>query len=405
MNNSSKQYSLRYLYILVMLSMTFQLFNFLPIFDRHYIFIALGLFLAFLYAKKMFYGKYFTYLVLYLFLVILNWVSGDDFYGSTKRVIDEFMFLFLPPAMLYSLKTYSEGALFKTMFIVFMVFLLESTVVSVVANIAYPGIMRMMASGEMAIEYSAILLPFQRLGMSDYAMPHAIPALLPGLVYLTRNTKGIRMLLSIICIGITMVLVYVSNSSTALLLSVIILLFSFLVNPDRPQRSMIVLFFCMLVFIPFFFNTELQINVLEGVNSFIPEDANIHKKIVDIQSSIAYGDAEGSVENRTLLYQKTMTEFFSNPLIGSNNPVGGHAALLDRLATLGIIGFIPLVMLFYSFTKSLYANLPKNRHFYFLLGLIAALIMLAVKSSMSWALFFVLFFLLPGLLMFLPQEK
>ena len=202
-----------------MLSMTFTLFNHLPIFQRHYIFLFLGFALMFFYAKGLFQTNYFVALVAHIFVITFDFYVGDVYYSSSRMIIKEATMLFFPLGMYYCLRKYYDRSLFHLMFIVFGIFFIESTIIAAIANYQYPGIIRYMASAENLEEMSQVLLPFQKLGISDYAMPHALPVLIPGLVYGVRNAGGFYKRVCIALIVTAFVLAYVSNSSTALIMT------------------------------------------------------------------------------------------------------------------------------------------------------------------------------------------
>lgn len=399
------KYNHRYLWILVMLSMTFTLFDYLPIFQRHYIFLFLGFALMFFYARELFLTNYFVALVAHILIITFDFSFGDLYFSSSKMIVKEATMLIFPLGMYYCLKKYNDRPIFYLMFIIFGFFLIESTIIATIANRLYPGIMRYMSGANNMAENIEILRPFQRLGISDYSMPHALPALIPGLIYGIRNTEGFYKKVCIVLMVTVLVLVYVSNSSTALIMAVLVFIFSLLINPQKSYKNSISLFALFLIITLIITNQEVQVEVLEGLNSIVPEDANLHRKIDDIEDSIIYGDAEGTVENRTVKYDLSTNEFMKHPLLGTSELIGGHSSILDRFATLGILGMIPFVLFLVLFSKSVLRSLPKDRHFYYLLGLFSAIVMLTAKSAMSWAMWLCVLFLLPGILLFFGTGK
>ena len=398
-------YNNRYLWILVMLSMTFPLFNYLPIFQRHYIFLFLGLVLLFLYAQRLLQTNYFVALFVYIMIVTFNYYIGDVFFRSSNMVVKEATMLVFPLGMYYSLRKYYDKQLFHLILIIFGIFLIESTVIAAIANHQYPGIIRYLSSAEGLEENSQILLPYLKLGISDYAMPHALPVLIAGLVYGVRNTKGFYRIACIVLIVTTFVLAYVSNSSTALIMTLIVFFFSLLINPKKSHKNVITIFIMFLFITPVLSNKDVQVGMLKGLNLLVPEEANIHRKIEDIEASIIYGDAEGTVENRTIQYGLTIDEFLKHPLLGTSELTGGHSSVLDRFATLGIVGMFPFVLFLILFSKSVLRSLPRDRHFYYLLGFFSAIVMLTSKNAMSWAMWLCVLFLLPGILLFVGDDN
>lgn len=399
------KYNHRYLWILVMLSMTFTLFNHLPIFQKHYFFLMLGFALMFFYARGLFQTNYFVAVIAHMLIITFDYFVGDVFYSSPNMIVKEAIMFVFPLGMYYSLRKHCDRSLFHLMLLVFGVFLIESTIIAAIANYQYPGIIRYLASAEDLNENSQILLPFQKLGITDYAMPHALPVLIPGLVYGVRNTKGFYKRVCIALIVTAFVLAYVSNSSTALIMTVLVFIFSILINPKKSSKTIFALFVLFLIITPVLTNKDVQVGFLEGLNSIVPEDANIHRKIDDIEASIMYDDAEGTVGNRTVLYDLSLNEFKKHPLLGTSELVGGHSSIFDRLATLGILGMIPFALFWVLFSKSVLRSLPQDRHFYYLLSLFSALVMLTSKNAMSWAMWLCVLFLLPGMLLFIGNDN
>lgn len=404
MEKISFKYNNRYLYILVMLSMTFPLFNHLPIFQRHYIFILLGFVLLFLSAREFFVQNFSVALILHVIISYLNFLEGDSIYSSLSSVINEAIRLALSMGIFYSLVKYSDRSLFHFLFIIFIFFLIESTIVAVIANHLFPGIMRYTASAESAEEASFVLAPFEKYGMSDYSMPHAIPALVPGLVYGYRKTKGYLKWTFLVAIATAIVLVYVSNSSTALILAVLVFLFTILIKPNSSSRNVLSILLVFAVLSVFLTNKNVQLNSLHLIENYVPEETNIHRKVLDIESSIEHESVEGTVENRTIQYDITFNEFISHPFLGTTNMVGGHSSILDRFATLGLIGMIPFIFMIVLFAKFVIRKLPKEKRFYFILGLFAALIMMLAKNSMTWSMWLLVFLFLPGILLFYGDD-
>ena len=394
----------QYLWILVMLSMTFPLFQGLPVFNRPYIFWGISLGLALMMTPKYFNSKSFTLVVIYFLIVWINHIAGDNYFKETKICINELLFLFIPSSMIYFLFKYGDFRCFKILLLVFCVCLIESSVISYIANEFLPGIIRLQASG--VEEYSSLLLPFMRKGMSDYNMPHALPVLVPGFVYAIKNTKKMMRYFLLISLIALFFIVFVSSSFTALLFVVISLLLSLIINPDSIKTSSIRLITIMVILLPVLSSETVMLSALETADSIFPEESVAHRKITDIEESILYGDAEGGLENRQKLYDITLSEITGRLIIGTDAGVGGHSALLDRLAVLGLVGMIPLFLFVYNQIKHVRNKIKGPQLLYYYVGIIMAVLMMFSKNMSKWSMWFFLLFLLPGMIYyFAPLEN
>lgn len=389
---------LQYLYILLMVSFTFQLSSQLPIVRRHYIFWIVGFGFAIYYASKYLLRPVSLASYTYLFFVWVNFFSGDVFFNKMMDCVEETICLIVPITMLYYLFSRNDKRLFWWLLIVFSLFLVESTIVSFWADIVFPGIMRLESNKESAIANEAIIGPFKRIGLSAYSLPHALPIVIPALVYLVKQSEIKGKIPWIIVLTASLVLLYVSGSTTALLLGGFVFLLSIIARLDKKNGSYSSMIIIALLVIPFLVSQDLQIWLIRLLQTYIPEDSLFTQKLVDMEYSFLYGDTEGTVEGRMSLYQVSIDGFFSNPLIGTNEAVGAHASLLDRLSTLGIMGIVPLVIFFFYQVRYTLRYIGEETKIFYLIGLFAGLMMTCVKGVFGWDICFCAFVMLPGIL-------
>ena len=393
----SPKFGIQYLYILLMLSFTFQIAGELPIVRRHYIFWLVGFGFALHYASKYFSRPATSAIIAYLFFVWFNFLTRDVYFSKVMNCVEETICFIIPITMLYYLYSKNDKPLFYWVLVVFSFFLIESSIVSFWADNLFPGILRLESNKESALANEAIIGPFRRIGLSSYSLPHALPVIIPGLVYLIKQSKIKVKIPWIIVLIAALVLVYVSGSTTAFLLGGLVLVLSILVSANNRGASKSIIFITVLI-IPFVFSQELQLWIIRLLQSYVPDDSLFTRKLFDMEYSILYGDTEGTVGNRTLLYQQSFDGFFSSPIIGTNGNIGGHAALLDRLATLGIVGILPLLYFLYYQVKFTIKNISKEKRAFYYLGLAAGLVMMSVKSMFGWEMWFCVLVMLPGIL-------
>lgn len=385
-------------YILVMLSMTFQLFTRVPILQRHYLFWGLTIFIAMIYANGFFKTKAFVWMTLYLFVVLLNFMVGDSLFDS-NRVIMEFIAFFIPSTLTYYFFRQKDKVLIKLLVIFFGVFLIESTIVSAYANSIIPEIMRLQSSATAATANAYILEPFVKIGLSNYILPHAIPVIIPGLVYVYGVSKGWMKYFYALVLIAAWGLAYVSCSFTAIMVATISSFLSLMVSRRDSKKSIRRIVITALLVTPVAFSSSIQLSILKSIDSIVPVDNIVSRKIQDLEMSVVFGDAEGGLQQRQEKYDMTIEAIQKNIVIGVDDAIlGDHSSLLDRLGALGLVGMIPYFLFLFCQLKSIARYLGNTQRLYFYIAIGCALIMLLLKNSSYWAMWFLLFSLLPGLL-------
>ena len=394
---------LQYLYVLMVISLTFQISNYLPLLQYHYIFWSIGILFAFLYSFKYLVRPVSFFAYIYLGLVCINCYVGDGYFKTYINCFTEAFSILAPITMLYYVFSRNDRGLFKWIIIAFALFMVESTIVSLVANTLNPGLVRLQSNEETSLANAYILEPFKRLGLTSYSLPHALPILIPAFVCWSKKLKDNYRRYSIAITVCIMLLIYASGSFTALIFGMLVLVFS-LMNKGNRRSNNIRFIIIAILLLPLLINTDVQLSIVRFFQGFFDKDSIFADKVLDIEYSIKYDDTEGSVGGRNDMYMITIEEFFRHPLLGSNNELGGHCALIDRLATLGVVGLVPLLLFLYFQVKyTLYYIRDAYRGYYYL-GLIAGLLMMSVKGFAGWEMWLCLLFLLPGILWFTDSK-
>lgn len=390
-------------YILLIVSMTFPIVVQIPILGRPWIFASLGVIIGLysLYKKHFVKCQAFIWLVIYEIIVVVNFLWGDAYFNSPFKVLFEFIYLFLPVTLF---RYFSDKiSSFIILLICFFLFFIECTIVSAIAETVFPGIIRLLSNEESINEYQSIVTSFQNLGMSNYLLPHAVPVLIPAIVYNIKKSVWKYRIWFIIALISALVLVYVSNATTAILLSIIMLFSSVLIRSRKGGNSMLLL---LIVLLPILLSPTLQLKIVNGISYVTEENDLLGSKLQEIEESIEYGDGQGDVAKRNDLYEQSINAFLGSALVGTNEKsYGGHSAILDRLATLGIFGVIPFyiyLMLVFRDTKKM---MPDSAKQYYYLGIIAVIVLLFMKNMSYWPTWCATFFLLPNMLLLNKHNK
>lgn len=393
--------------ILIVLSLTFSMSHYLPILQRMWLFVVLGFILPSIISQSFYNSKTFYAYLIYIATVSFSYLLGRSYITSSGFLFRETYIMIIPAGLCYMFTKKKGTKIGKPILIAFFSILLYTTIISFIVNLSFPGIIRVaFGAGREGGAIETIAESYYKIGLSSYEFPHALPVLIPALiaVIVHAEIKLITRILFVCILIVTLVLIYISGSSTALGLAAMILVISFVVRKESFSRNTKTILLVSLLLMPFILSEDVQLGFLDFVDKVTGQESGLHGKIMDIEDSIIYGsDDTGTVGARTERYSKTWNVFLNNILVGGDGG-GGHSALLDRLASLGLLGFIPYIILIITQIKYTLSFIPKNVVTYYYVGILAGVIMLVSKNMSNWYLWLCMFTILPIILILLFKK-
>lgn len=375
---------------------TFHMFRAWPILERTWLIEGI----VFAFTVWMIFGFYrtkmFLYLMIYCLVLLLNVLTGDDFYNSYSFVIMELFCYSIPAAFTYYfLRNNEKISANKTVWTFFILFL-YTVFVSFLINNQMPGVIRQYVGYLYGNYDTSRFIPFFRLGMSNYYLPHAAPALIPALYVGVSNKslkRGTRYLLVLVWISI-IVLAYLSSATTALLFSVLFSIPVFFIKRSSFSKNITTIILVVLIATPIMLNKDRLLGLISYSASYF-SDSDFSSKFEDMEDAVVYGQASGDLGSRNWRYTKTINQFIAHPILGTNSSVGEHSAFMDRAACLGLVGFLPyLLFLFAQFKFVIQFINVKYRTFYYY-GIIISFLMLTFKYMSNYEMFMLLLTILP----------
>lgn len=387
-----------YLYLVTIFTLTFYGVWFWRIPMLHYFGMLIGLVLPIIVTPTFYKTKQFLLLVFYFVIVLFNFISGDSYFNTARRLIDEISALVIPMAIFYFYYITKDKKWQLWVLGVTIVILVWVAIATYIFDSTMPGIVRT-AHGQLQIgeENVSAFAGLYRLGMSNYILPHALPAIIPATVIVIKN-KALRFILKvpfILLLASVALLSYCSGATGPLLVGLFVLIISFVAKPGKTSAFFVEVVVLSIVILPFLFNDELMLRLLEWIDNLLGNEGHFHYKVLMFQDTIMYNQAQGDIVQRQDLYRIGYEAFFSNVFIGSQGNVGDHSALLNRLASLGLVGFIPYIALLIVQIKMILKQIPAKFRVYYYIGLIAAFFMLLSKGIATWEIFYFIFAFLP----------
>lgn len=408
--NKNYQYFASFLVIVLFCNICTLLNAWVPFTAINWLMVTIGFVAIVVFNPKILKSNHFAYLGLYSLIVLVNYLNGDVYFSNLPRVLRELVAIFFAYSLsCYALKSMNKPLIIRYFCISIIVVILIAAIGSFLADSFFPGAIRYAQSLNKYGESDAFTEQMFRLGMTNYFLPHALPVLVPCFIAGIKHSKSkVKRIIALISLSALLFIILLSGTTTPLILSIIILFISIFSKKGSVKDNLVLIFIAAFLFgffslisdyIAMFIRNMAEMMGSEGSNT-----AN-YQRLYELSDYLLYGDKGEDMSLRSELYDKTTQAFVANPLLGTDDAIGGHSALLDRLAALGIIGITPLVVFLFSTSLFFLKKLKRSYHFYYLLGVTSAIVMLISKNMANTEMWLCLLTFLPLLLMYYDTEK
>lgn len=343
----------------------------------------------------------------YAIILVLSYLIGHLLpfsYGSgILSVIIEVAFIL--PAILISsiLIDLNDNKLYKIVYYTTTVAICITLLLTTVTNVLIPGVLR---SAALSVSSSGVEVnTYLRLGIPNYTAMHSFALLLPVFLYRLRKSSSDRTYNKIFLICVIVILfnsILNFSISTMIIYSCLALLLGIIFSAESNSRNMLSMVLLGLLFIVFS-NESSLIYIFGTLDSFF-EGTAMANKVNDIRNLIIFGDASGSsISTRQSLHISSIETFFDNPIFGGEQ-IGGHSTIFDQMARLGLVGFLPYILMIYWGFQSWYRLLTNDSKWFYIIawiGIITLLITKGLFGSLGWMSLFVI---IPSFLLYKPDE-
>lgn len=190
-------------------------------------------------------------------------------------------------------------------------------------------------------------------GLGNFYFVYGAAALIPslGLIYwYSQNMKA--KIASVIVIIYIFSFLLKAQFSLALLIPLVCLLYIWYIKLPQGQRR----YFCFFtpiafVVLPFFF---------KFVAEHVGADNDIHDRFMELYYTFTFQDSTSTAQDgvgRLTIYWDTIKAFLTSPLWGTKIYFDPHSTFLGILTDVGLLGFVPYMMMFYFMAKNIYRYL------------------------------------------------
>ena len=238
----------------------------------------------------------------------------------------------------------------------------------------------------------------------SYRTVHELPVLsIPVFVLFHNAKKKIVKVLSLICIVLMAVVMFYASSTTSLILMMMVYVIMFSYNRRKTIKNNVLKMCLITLFALPFMSEAIIVGMIDNVILPIVEGSSISNKMYDIKSYMLTGESGGStMEGRENVINISINSIMSNPLFPEydNNKIGQHSYLMDYLAAMGLILFIPFCMCIYYRYKRPLRFIPHMKFYY----IVATFVFLLLASIKNFFIFIPAMFIVPLFLIQMEDE-
>jgi hypothetical protein len=382
--------------------------NLPPIIRSHHIWTPIWLISILLFVPKTFTKKTFAYvwffgIILVFILLKTIWFPMSD-WDKRQATMELYMFIigFSLWSYFLSEKDFSGYAIIVKWTLIF-VFI--TTLLSIFTSFLDPLYVRKLTGGKLhEIE------ELRKYGSGGYGFASSIICVIPMIFYFYRNPhKSILNKIGLIAFGITIIFAIFRMQIIANLIVVFIISIFSLVGLKKLKSTMIPLIGILLLI--FIIQRQVYVGFFINISDYMPEDTEAHFKFKDFAQFSASRDQESASGVRAARYPLLFQAWKQSPFWGYASEIqsndiseGAHLYWMNKLTQYGLFGFIPFMLIFYFHASLNIKYFDKEFSYYYSLSLISIIILGFLKTLAGRELFYIMFFIMPGMY-FLPLIK
>lgn len=382
--------------------------NLPPIIRSHHIWTPIWLVSLILLSPKTFKNKFFIYVIVYqtIFALLITfnfWADIDDW--TVKSVSFDIYYITIAVSMIMYFRSSEDYTGLAIIIKWSLIFVGITAIMSLYSSSIDPLYARKVISGEFEGLDSVL-----KFGGGTYGFSAGIVCLFPIMVYYYRyNSVSLFSRTQIILFAMLCLFTIIRIQIFAnILISLFTIIFS-IIAKKMSLRSIItsMTLLIVIVVIPMRVYSDLLILASRPFNV----ESEVYKKFNDLSQYFINQSVESGTKGRIDRFPLLWKAFTENPMLGhffSNRGFkieeGGHIYFMYRLAAFGIINFIPFIIIYIRHIKTNLRIFNQRFNFFFLLSALSIIIMGLMKNLGSRELWYMYFFIVPGLY-YLPILK
>ena len=246
---------------------------------------------------------------------------------------------------------------------------------------------------------------YEKMGLGDYSIISSLPFLIPPLIYYINIKNNLFKRKQFLWILILFIIIFYSYKAVLVapfLISIIALILS-LMGRVRVVGNLrfIMIIPILILFIPrmwigsIFYSLSDKTTNLEYKQKFNDFGLSITKRIEinpEVENSL------NTIEARASRIPLTLGAFIKSPIIGNGKVVNTHVYWFNFLGQFGLMGFIPLFMILYTYIRRMLGKIHTDAKYFCILIILSFLILGSIKALSDFPIFILALFFGPAMI-------
>jgi hypothetical protein len=360
---------------------------------RDYVFY-LFYFLIFIRAPRVYFTDTMKLIYLYYILFFLMRVSG--YYDVENQWFMDWHYPVFSAVLIHNYYVYSrDHRSYARVILATLIIIAITAIVNIYVLIRYPEVARQLFGDESVL--GGFGGGIYAIGLGTYAFTSSIPFIIPMLVVFYKVVQGTGLRIAIVVFNtIILVSVFMSAITAPILMAALCLLFA-LAGRKRLGASILVsaALLLLIVVVP----TSAKSDFFYSISDLVTQK-DLSRKMKDIgyviETGVDTSNPMSTVEYRAGRIPKNLAAFATNPVFGTGHEVEFHIFWLNRLAQVGLLGTLPLILILFHHMKLCIRRCDPYIRFYMLVSFLLFIVLGFMKNT-SGRMFYYPLLLVPGM--------
>lgn len=345
-------------------------------------------------APRVYFTDTMKLIYLYYILFFLMRISG--YYDVESQWFMEWHYPVFSAVLIHNYYVYSrDQRSYARVILATLIIIAITTIANIYVLIRYPEVARQFFGDESV--FGVVGGPIYSIALGTYAFTSSVPFIIPMLIafYGVVQRKNLRIII-LLFIAIILVSVFMSAITAPILMAAFCLLFA-LAGRKRLGTSFLVSAILLLVIVTV--PTSVKSDFFYSISDVVTQK-DLSRKMRDIgyviETGVDIANPMSTVEYRAERIPQNLAAFATNPIFGTGYETNAHLFWLNRLAQVGLLGTVPLVLILYHHLRLCLRRSDHYFRFYMLVSLLLFVVLGFVKNT-SGPMFYYPLLLIPGM--------
>lgn len=360
---------------------------------REYVFYLFYI-IIFFRAPRVYFTDTMKLIYLYYILFFIMRISG--YYDVENQWFMEWHYPVFSAVLIHNYYVYSrDHRSYARVILATLIIIAITAIANIYVLIRYPEVARQLFGDESVV--GGLGGPIYSIGLGTYALTSSIPFIIPMLIAFYRVVQRTSLRIAVVVfIAIILASVFMSAITAPILMAALCLLFAL---AGRKRLGASILASAVLLLVIVIVPTSVKSDFFYSISNVVTQK-DLSRKMRDIgyviETGIDTSNPMSTVEHRAERIPQNLKAFATNPLFGTGYEIDSHIFWLNRLAQVGLLGTLPLILILFHHMKLCIRRCDPYIRFYMLVSFLLFIVLGFMKNT-TGRMFYYPLLLIPGM--------